>query len=425
MRPMTTERIDHLERLLEVVRGLTTAPDLESFLQTIITEASEMTDSELASILEYDEEADELRFLSMPWFDREALRPMGVPLDGSIAGAVFRKKQPLIIQDARADIRHFKTVDRVTKHLTNSLAAIPLIVRGDVVGVLEALNKQDDEHYTEDDITILETLGALAAQAMKNVALERKVKAAATELVELERLKTDFIAITSHELRTPLGLILGHATFLRELVNEKYVEQLDTIIKNAARLKEIVENLANVDNIQNGAASIRSHKVSLEKIAEDVVLTFQDEAKSKNITLLEDSGDAEHYLNVDGVKINIALSNLVKNALRFTDSGGTITIKIEEDVGYMKVSVSDTGIGIPAKDLPKLFDRFFQVEEHLTRKHGGMGLGLSVAKSMVELHGGRIWVESELGKGSTFTFLLPIGEPKKPQETTSPFIEQS
>jgi len=421
---MTTERIDHLERLLEVVRGLTTAPDLESFLQTIITEASEMTDSELASILEYDPDADELRFLAMPWFDRDVLRPMGVPLDGSVAGAVFRKKQPLIIQDPRADIRHFKTVDRVTKHLTNSLVAVPLIVRGEVVGVLEALNKRDDEHYTEEDLTILETLGALAAQAMKNVTLERQIKAGSVELAELERLKSDFIAITSHELRTPLGLILGHATFLREILEGQYADQLDAIIKNAARLKEIVENLANVDNVQAGAARVRNQKVSLSKIADDVVLTFQDEAKSRNITLSKDSDGTEHYIEVDGVKINIALSNLVKNALRFTDSGGTITIKLEEESGYLKVSVRDTGIGIPARYLPKLFDRFYQVEEHLTRKHGGMGLGLSVAKSMVELHGGRIWVESEEGKGSTFTFLLPIGEPEETKESVSPFVEQ-
>ena len=418
----TNARIDHLERLLEVVRGLTTAPDLESFLQTIIAEASEMTDSELASILEYDEEAEELRFLSMPWFDRDALRPMGVPLDGSIAGLVFRKKQPLVIQDTRADIRHFKTVDRVTKHLTNSLAAVPLIVRGEVVGVLEALNKRDDEHYTEEDITILETLGALAAQAMKNVTLDRKVKAAGFELAELERLKTDFIAITSHELRTPLGLILGHATFLRELVGDEYVSQLDAIVKNASRLKEIVENLSSVDNVQTGAARVRNHRVSLAKIAEDVVLTFQDDAKSRNITLKSEAGDSEHSIDADGVKINIALSNLVKNALYFTDSGGTVTIKAEEEGDYMKVSVTDTGIGIPARDLSKLFDRFYQVESHLTRKHGGMGLGLSVAKSMIELHGGRIWVESEEGKGSTFTFLLPIGGSEEQRESTSPFV---
>ena len=126
----TNERIDHLERLLEVVRGLTTAPDLESFLQTIITEASEMTESELASILEYDPEARELRFLSTIWFDRDTLRPMGVPLEGSVAGCVFRKGHPLVIQDAKADQRHFKVVDRITKHETHSMVAVPLIVRG-------------------------------------------------------------------------------------------------------------------------------------------------------------------------------------------------------------------------------------------------------------------------------------------------------
>jgi phosphotransferase system enzyme I (PtsP) len=125
----TNERIDHLERLLEVVRGLTTAPDLETFLQTIIAEASEMTDSELASILEYDPEAKELRFLSTIWFDRDVLRPMGVPLEGSVAGEVFRKGQPLVIQDTKADQRHFKVVDRVTKHETHSLAAVPIIVQ--------------------------------------------------------------------------------------------------------------------------------------------------------------------------------------------------------------------------------------------------------------------------------------------------------
>jgi signal transduction histidine kinase len=299
---------------------------------------------------------------------------------------------------------------------------VPLIVRGEVVGVLEALNKRDDTHYTEEDLTILETLGALAAQAMKNVNLERKVKVARVELAELERLKTDFIAITSHELRTPLGLILGHATFLRELVGDEYASQLDTIIRNASRLKEIVENISSVDNIQTGAARIRSHRVSLVKIAEDVVLTFQDEAKARNITLTKMVDGPEQFINVDGVKINIALSNLVKNAIQFTDSGGIVTIRIGEDTGYSKVEVVDSGIGIPVKDIPKLFDRFYQVETHLTRKHGGMGLGLSVAKSMIELHGGRIWVESEVGKGSTFTFLLPLNGSDESEESTSPFV---
>ena len=397
-----------MERLLEVVRGLTTAPDLDSFLQTIIAEASELTESELASILEYDSEARELRFLSTIWFDRDALRPMGVPLEGSVAGEVFLRGHPLIIQDTKADQRHFKVIDRVTNHETHSLAAVPVIVRGETIGVLEALNKRNGIHYTEEDLTILATLAALAAQAMQNVHLERKVNIARVELVELERLKTDFIAITSHELRTPLGLILGHATFLKELAGREHESQLDTIIKNATRLKEIVENLSDVDNVQAGTARVRSHKVSMAKIAEDVVLTFQDEAGTKNITLARECGDAPYYIEADGVKINIALSNLVRNALQFTESGGTVRIHVDEDSGYVKVTVSDNGIGIPARDLPKVFDRFFQVEEHLTRKHGGMGLGLAVARSLIELHGGRIWAESEEGRGSTFTFLLPV-----------------
>ncbi len=421
---INNERIDHLERLLEVVRGLTTAPDIEAFLQTVIAEATEMTDSELASILEYDETAEELRFLAMQWFQRDMLRPLGVPLEGSAAGWVFKRGQPLIIQDAKADQRHFKVVDRVTNHQTNSLAAVPLIVRGEVIGVLETLNKKDNAHYTEEDLTILATLGALAAQAMQNVGLQRKVRVASIELAELERLKTDFIAVTSHELRTPLGLILGHATFLRELVGDQYTEQLNAIIRNATRLKEIVENLSDVDNVQTGAARVRSHQVSLTKIAEDTILTFQDEATNRNITLkLVSDHNKPYYVEADGVKISIAVSNLVKNAIQFTDNGGHITVEIGEDAGYMKVSVTDDGIGIPARDLPRVFERFFQVETHLTRRHGGMGLGLSVAKAMVELHGGRIWVESQEGKGSKFTFLLPATKEQPPVTSASPFIE--
>jgi len=420
----TNERIDHLERLLEVVRGLTTAPDLESFLQTVINEATELTNSELASILEYDEAAEELRFLAMHWFQRDLLRPMGVPLEGSAAGWVYRRRQPLIIQDAKMDQRHFKVVDRVTKHETNSLVAVPLMVRGEVVGVLEALNKKDHAHYTEEDLTILETLGALAAQAMQNFSLQKKARDTGVELAELERLKTDFIAITSHELRTPLGLILGHATFLREMAGTEYAEQLDMIIRNATKLKEIVENLSDVDNVQKGAARVRNQKVSLAKIVEDVILTFQDEAKARNITLQSQPGDSPFYLDADEVKLSIALSNLVKNAVQFTEPGGNVTVKVEEEDGYIKVSVIDDGIGITSKDLPRVFERFFQAESHLTRHYGGMGLGLTVAKAMIEIHDGRIWVESEEGKGSTFIFLLPVEQTQKSLPAANPFVQE-
>lgn len=422
MQTMTTnERTDHLERLLEIVRGLTTAPDLDTFLQTIISEATDLTNSELSSILEYDEMAEELRFLAMQWFERDLLRPMSVPLEGSAAGWVFRQGQPLIIQDVRADQRHFKVVDQATNHNTHSLVAVPLIVRGAVVGVLEALNKKDDAHYTEEDLTILETLGALAAQAMQNVGLMREVRASKVQLAELERLKSDFVAITSHELRTPLGLILGHATFMREQAGGQFDEQLDAIIRNATRLKEIVENLSDVDNYQNGLARVKGDRVSMTSIAEETLALFRPEAEQKDVTLKLEPADRPYYLHADKVKITIALSNLLKNAIQYTESGGSITVRVEEDSGFIKVSVIDTGIGIPPHELPRIFDRFYQVETHLTRRYGGMGLGLSVAKAMIELHGGRIWAESQ-GKGSTFTFLLPLNLGADSTALESPFV---
>ena len=258
---------------------------------------------------------------------------------------------------------------------------------------------------------------------MQNIALARKVRVARIELAELERLKSDFIAITSHELRTPLGLILGHATFLQELVGNEYADQLAAIIRNATKLKDIVENLSDVDNFQTGAARVRSNKVSMAKIVEDTILTFQDDAKAQNITLKAELGDSPFFIEADGVKIGIVVSNLVKNALQFTSAGGHVTVKVEEDSGYVKVAVSDDGIGIAAKDLGRVFERFFQVETHLTRRYGGMGLGLAVAKSMIDLHNGRIWVESQEGKGSTFTFLLPIERAEKVVASPSPFVE--
>jgi signal transduction histidine kinase len=221
-------------------------------------------------------------------------------------------------------------------------------------------------------------------------------------------MKSDFVAITSHELRTPLGLIIGHSTFLRELVGEEYRDQLDAIIKSAMRLKEIIENMSNMDNFQSGMSVVRQRSVSVRRLILDAMVVYQEEADSKNITLNLDLADSELMIEGDAEKIGIAITNLIKNAMVFSNQGGNVFIVSEQVPGYVKVSVIDDGIGIPLKDLPHIFDRFYQVESHLTRKHGGMGLGLSVAKMMVEMHGGRIWAESGEGKGSIFTMLLPL-----------------
>ena len=279
--------------------------------------------------------------------------------------------------------------------------------------MLEAVNKADNAHYTGDDVAILEILALYAAIALWNSNLERRIQNTRDEFAELDRLKSNFVAITSHELRTPLGLILGHATFLREMIAEEHREPMEVIIRNATRLKEIIESLTEVDNYEAGVARIRQRSISVSRIVEDVISSFQDMAASKNITLRADVCEEELPVEADANKITVAVSNLVRNAITFTNEGGQVLVKVEPMTGHAQVSVADNGIGIPAKDLSRVFERFFQVESHLTRRNTGMGLGLSVAKTMIELHGGRIWVESVEGEGSTFTFLLPV----KPVQT--------
>jgi signal transduction histidine kinase len=235
-----------------------------------------------------------------------------------------------------------------------------------------------------------------------------KVQKSLDNKSQLDRMKSDFIGIASHELRTPLGLILGHATYLREIIQPDYRAQLDVIVQNAMRLKEIIDSIANMDNAQSGMASLRVQSVSIKRVVEEMMDSFRQEAQRKHITMRSDTGQGDLLVEGDASKISIALSNLVKNALVFTNPGGHVLIAAEQIPGYVKVLVIDDGIGIPTQDLSHIFERFYQVEVHLTRKHGGMGLGLSVAKAMVEIHGGRIWAESVEGKGSNFTFILPV-----------------
>jgi len=418
---MAIDHVKLLERLLELTRNLSSSVDLEAYLQSVLSAASELTGSETASIMEYDKSTKEFHFKFVPWFHREAVSNARVPLSGSVAGWIFSNIKPAIVNDAGKDERHFGKIDELTGFTTRSLLGVPLILRGRPVGVFEVFNKAGGSNYTEEDVLVLETLASLASTAIQNELLENTVQSSRQEAHELSRLKNEFIAITSHELRTPLGLILGHSTFLRELVDSEYHEQVDAIIRNASRLKEIIESLSNVDNYQTGGSSVRLRKASIVRICEDVISSFHEMAAQKGVSVNgEFPADDGLFVEMDAAKIVIVLSNLVKNAITFTNEGGHVTVRGGHEKDFIKVVVQDDGVGIPAKDLEQVFERFYQVESHLTRRHGGMGLGLSVAKAMIELHGGRIWVESTEGAGSVFTFTLPIDSNHKTSSPSQP-----
>lgn len=277
----------------------------------------------------------------------------------------------------------------------------PILFRGELLGALQ-ISRPGGE-YSEEEIETLETLAALAAFHLRELQLQA---ASRNERAELDRLKADFIAITSHELRTPLGLILGHATFMRELTDENH-EHIDMIVRYATRLKEIVESLSTVDNYTNGMARLRQNQILIHTLLSETIALYEEQANARGVTIQLAMAEPDLTVKGEAGKLGIALGNLIKNAIAFSERGGHIIVSAESDAGAVNVSVRDEGIGIPVADLPRIFERFYQVESHLTRKHGGMGLGLAVAKSMIELHGGTISVTSEEGKGSTFSFRLP------------------
>jgi signal transduction histidine kinase len=414
-----TDRIHRLERLLETNRVLSSTLDLEPLLQTVVDVASELTDSEVASLLLYDPEIQQLRFAASPWFQKTSLQSMTVPLDRSIAGQVFREKRPIVVQEGNKDPRLYRSVGEQVGLATRSMLAVPLVFHEQPIGVLEALNKRGGVHYTGDDVSVLETLAAQAAVAIENARLLHQVQTQYERLASLDQMKGDFIAIASHEFRTPLGLILGHAAYLQDGATPDVAEHLSVIIRAAERLKDILEELSRLTHSDQGVTRVNLQVFPVKEFLDEVTVKFKAAAKEKYLSLDTECKPGGLLVEADRQKMQIALGNLIDNAIGFTNTGGHVLVAAyaeepdaAERAGYVDLEVVDDGIGIPSAKIGKIFERFYQVENHMTRHRGGLGLGLSVSKSMAELHHGRIDVESVEGKGSRFCIRLPARQPK-------------
>lgn len=403
-----SKRVRELELMVEVTRQLTSTFEQERLLTLISSIAVDLVNCEDASIILEDEHTGKLYFLTAAGTKTEALKKIRFPVEGSIAGTVFRTLEPLIVQDTANDSRFNEEVDKAIDFRTQSILAVPMMFQDRPIGVLEAINKNDGGEFDAHDQQILLTLAAQAAVAIENARLVKDLKDANVRLAELDRLKSDFIAIASHELRTPLTLILGYATFLREDASGRASEQLDLVLGAATQLKNLIEDMVNLTNLDAGGAELALQEFSLQEQIQECIASQQQFAAAKSLNIKHTWPDTTVRVQADREKIAIVVTNLLNNAIKYTPPGGRIQVGVRRDGGMVAVSVSDTGMGIPGTELDRIFDRFYQVESHLTRVQGGMGLGLSIAKGMIDLHGGRIWAESVEGRGSRFTFTLPI-----------------
>jgi signal transduction histidine kinase len=231
-------------------------------------------------------------------------------------------------------------------------------------------------------------------------------------LNELDRRKSDFIAIAAHELRTPLSLILGYAMFLKEDISGTAKEQLDIVLQSAMRLRSLIEDMINLREVDSGEATLELEDISIQELVATAIEEIRSFAEAKEQRVSISFTDKESiWVQVDHRKMTIVLVNLLYNAVKFTGQGGRIGIRGGRKGERAWLTVWDTGIGIPHKELNRIFDRFYQVEPSLSRSYEGMGLGLSIVKEMVELHHGYIEVKSQEGKGSAFTVTIPACHP--------------
>ncbi len=391
---------------MEVNQTLNSTLNLDELLLYIIKAATDTLDCEAASILLYDEKRNRLFFAASTDADPKKMAQIPVPIDGSLAGTIFREDKPILLNNVKQDPRHFVNVSQQINFETHTMLGVPMRIREKGIGVLEALNKKTGD-FTSDDERILSVLAAQAAVAIHNARLIQALQKAYDDISETDRLKSNFLALASHELRTPLGIIIGYASFLQAEDGE-VSDHAEHVLAAASQMRSVIEAMTSLHLLQAKGLTFKPRVVPVQQVLNAAYAEMRQIAEEMRHTVTFNLPTQSLLVTADPEKLAPAFINLMNNAIRFTPPGGQITISASQQRGNILINIQDTGIGIAQNQLTKIFQEFYQVEPHTTRKFGGLGIGLTIAKGLIETQGGRIWAESEgLEKGTTLKVLLP------------------
>jgi signal transduction histidine kinase/DNA-binding response OmpR family regulator len=406
---LATERIT---TLYEIGKEISSSLNLNRTLERIVEKSTQLTHSSAGLLLLSEDEGKSLqcRLAQGPAVSRwKSLDSVTIP--SGLIGRAVSTKGPVVSNDLAG-----AAADEPLKTLgARSALIVPLEQDGDVQGVIVVLDKSTGP-FTPSDEDVLALFASQAAIAIHNARIYEKI-------MELDRLKSDFVAVVSHELRTPLTSIKGSLEILTDERYFKIPAQQSELLRisraNVDRLEALINDILDFSKLESSKLSTNIALADLGAVLKGALANLETLASGRNLRLVcEIPGDLP-MLNIDEMRIVQVINNLVSNAVKFSEEGEPITIRAElEDEGIV-VSIEDRGVGISKENLSKLFQKFSQVDSSSTRKTGGTGLGLIISKGIVEEHGGRIWVESQVGKGSTFRFWIPgpgheIAAPPRP-----------
>ena len=405
------QSVGELRALGEVSQAVNSTIDLETVLNTIVTKAAQLAGTEAGAIYVYDEAQNEFRLRATYGMSEELITAMQ-DQHASISEAVSdltAAREPNQVADLR-DQPSAPVNAIMIKAGYRARLLVPLLAPDGPVGALVVRRREPGE-FPKNTVDLLQTFAAQSALAIQNARLFSEIGQKSQQLEVASQHKSQFLANMSHELRTPLNAVLGYTELILDSiygeVPEKARTTLERIQSNGRHLLGLINDVLDLSKIEAGQLTLSLTDYSIKGVVHNVYGAVESLATSKNLALKVELPKDLPPAHGDERRLTQVLLNLVGNAIKFTDTG-EVAIRTSIANGSYTVAVHDTGPGIAERDQGKIFEEFQQADSSITKQKGGTGLGLAIAKRIIEMHGGRLWVQSELGHGSTFAFTVPV-----------------